>query len=264
MHIYSDRRAYSEAVKAVAIVILIVGIGGCRSRADDRIARAHELGRNPTEPNKNRVEKLMEDDDRDVRATALVVMGGMDPPRAKRMAAAALSDRDGLVRAAAVSILSDAPAPEMIRTLVALATDDPVWQVRARAVDAVAPLGREAVGEVFSRALSDPVRHVRRAALRACAERSFSCPVDRLSALVVEDSDWENRVEAARALGASSDPNAYAGLDAAARDPNEFVRATAAGARRALERAAIPRPPAPPPPAPPPTRPAGEKPKAGV
>ena len=263
MHIHSDFRPYAESVKAVAIVLLVVGIGGCRSGPDDRIARAHELGRDPTEPNKNRVERLLEDDDRDVRATALVVMGSMDLPRAKRMAAGSLADQDGLVRAAAVSILADAPDAAMTKTLVSLASDDPVWQVRARALKAVAPADREVLGEVFTRALSDPVRHVRRVALTVCADHPGLCPAERLSALIVEDRDWENRVAAAQALGVSQDPAAYAGLDAGIHDPNEFVRAASAAARRALERAAVQRPPAPPP-APPAPPAAGEKPKPGV
>ena len=259
MHIYSDFRPYSESVKAVAIVLLVVGICGCRSGPDDRIAWAHQLGREPTEPNKNRVERLLQDDDRDVRATALVVMGSMDAPRAKRMAAGALADRDGLVRAAAVTVLADAPDAAMTKTLVSLAADDPVWQVRARALQAVAAVDRDVLGDVFTRALSDPVRHVRRTALTACADHPGLCPAERLSLLIAEDRDWENRVAAAQALGASRDPAAYAGLDAGLGDPNEFVRAASAAARRALERAAVQRPAAP---APPP--PAGEKPKPGV
>jgi hypothetical protein len=48
-------------------------------------------------------------------------------------------------------------------------------------------------------------------------------------------------VEAVRALGASQDRGAYVGLDAALSDPNEFVRATAAGERRKLEKAGVSR-----------------------
>jgi HEAT repeat protein len=65
-------------------------------------------------------------------------------------------------------------------------------------------------------------------------------PVDQLSNLLATDTDWENRVEAAIALGASRETAADAGLAAAAADPNEFVRATAARARRELARAGIP------------------------
>src|SRR5262245_22958047 len=117
MNIYQITRPYSIALKAVVAVVLTISSFGCRSGLDERIARIHELGRDPTEPNKNRVESFLHDDDRDVRATALVVMGAMDSDRAKRIAIGALADRDGLVRAAAVSVLSSEPDAAVIRTL---------------------------------------------------------------------------------------------------------------------------------------------------
>jgi HEAT repeat protein len=152
------------------------------------------------------------------------------------MAAGALGDPDGLVRAAAVTLCGDGADTETIQVITALAVSDPVWQVRTRALDAIAGSDDPAVREAFVHALSDSVRHVRRAALRAGIEHPGLLPIDRLTSLVISDSDWENRVEAVRALGASKDPTASAGLDAAVADPNEFVRATAARERRELLR----------------------------
>ena len=221
----------------IGIVLLV----GCQAGVDERIGRVYSLARNPSEPNKNRIEALLNDEDRDVRATALVVMGGIDKGRAKRMAAAALEDPDGLVRAAAVGLCAERADAETIRLLSVRATDDPVWQVRTRALESIAQTDDPAVREAFLRALSDSVRHVRRAALKAGIDHPGLLPVDLLSNLVVSDADWENRVEAAIALGASKEPAAYAGLDAAVADSNEFVRTTAARERRQLERAGVPR-----------------------
>ena len=231
---------YVRVLKVVALSGLAMSaFAGCGSRIDDRISRVYALGRRPSEANKDRIEALVRDQDRDVRATAIVVMQEIDPERAKRMASIALQDTDGLVRASAVSLcVIDA---DTLPSLTELAVSDPVWQVRTRALDAIAPSGDPALQDTFTRALSDSVRHVRRSALRAAAEHPGLIPAERLSDVVVSDPDWENRVEAAGALGASKDPAAYVGLDAALADPNEFVRAAAARQRRTLETAGVAR-----------------------
>ena len=238
MFVESKHNCFGRDVRLLKVV-LISGLGwaqfsGCARGLDERIDRAYALARNPTPGNKNRIEALLQDPDRDMRATAVVLMETIDTERAQQMAKQALQDPDGLVRAAAVTALASAADPATISTLSALASDDPVWQVRSRVLETIVPSDDPAVREKFAHALSDPVRHVRRAALRAGIVHTGLLPADRLLALVVADPDWENRVDAARALGASNDPAAYPGLDAALADPNEFVRATAAKERRAL------------------------------
>jgi len=219
----------------------ISALSGCGTSIEDRIGRAYALARNPSEQNKSRLESLLRDEDRDVRATALVAMGSIDVERARRLALGALSDPDGMVRAVAVSLCSEGADADTVAVMTARATDDPVWQVRTRALEAIASSQDPGVREAFVRALSDSVRHVRRAALRAGIEHPGLLPVDLLNALVVSDADWENRVEAATALGASKEPAAYAGLDAALTDSNEFVRMTAARELRGLQRAGVTR-----------------------
>jgi HEAT repeat protein len=251
MHMHDYYREYSMVLKAVPIIgarravvitcVVIAALSGCRTGIDHRISRAYALARRPTEPNKARIEALLRDEDRDVRATALVVMGNIDSDRARKMAVTALSDPDGLVRAAAVPLCSDGVDPGTIGLITARATDDPVWQVRARALEAIASSEDPAVRDAFVRALSDSVRHVRRAALRAGIEHPGLLSVELVNSLVTSDPDWENRVEAAIVLGTSKDPAAYTGLDAAVGDSNEFVRTTASRERRDLERAGIPR-----------------------
>jgi HEAT repeat protein len=231
---------YARVLKVVVVGgLAMVLFAGCETGIDDRIGRVYALGRHPSEKNKNRIEALLRDRDRDVRATAIVVMKSIDQYRARRMAVTALQDPDGLVRASAVSLCG--ADEETMRSLAALAVADPVWQVRTRSLDAIAASEDPVVREAFARSLSDSVRHVRRSALRAAIDHPGLIPADRLSELVVSDPDWENRVDAASALGASKDPAAYAGLDAAVADPNEFVRATAARQRRALEAAGVAR-----------------------
>jgi HEAT repeat protein len=226
---------------AAPLALTIVTLFSCNRGVDDRIGRAYALARRPSESNKDRIAALLQDSDRDVRSTALVVMGTIDRDRAKLMAVAGLTDPDGMVRATAVVLCAEGADEATVRTITALATDDPVWQVRTRALEALAASEDPAVREAFSRALSDSVRYVRRAALRAGIAHPGLVPVDLVNALVATDPDWENRVAASTMLGASKDPAAYAGLDAAALDPNEFVRTTASRERRAMERAGVPR-----------------------
>jgi len=225
------------------LFLAAVLLSACGQEPGERIRGAYDAARHPTEANKVRIEALLRDDDRDVRTTALVVMESLDLERAQAMARTAIDDRDGLVRAAAVEILGRNADPDLVQRLAALAVGDPVWQVRSRALEAIAAFPEdEAVRGAFERALGDSVRHVRRVALGAGTSSPGLVPVGALVPLATGDPDWENRVEAVRALGVSGDPAAYAGLDAAAGDPNEFVRAAAVRARGTLERSGTVRP----------------------
>jgi len=233
--ITTPARRCRQPFESIVLGILVAGLlGGCTRGVDDRINAAYAMARHPSPRNLDRIEALLNDEDRDVRATALVVMDPIDKVRSKRMATAALQDPDGLVRAAAVSVAAGGGDPSQLPALLALAVDDPVWQVRTRALDALAAYDDPSVREVFAEGLIDSVRHVRKAALLAGIKRPGLLPVDRLSDLVVSDPDWENRADAARALGASNDPAARPALEAALADPNEFVRAVASRERRGL------------------------------
>jgi HEAT repeat protein len=230
-----SRRSDCRVVILLALAATAMGLlASCAPGDDDRIHQAYTMARHPTPRNTARIEALLHDTDRDVRATSLVVMDTIDRERAKRMAEIALDDPDGFVRAAAIGIAGSAAGPESIPRLTALAASDPVWQVRTRALEALSKMDDPSLPEVFDRALSDSVRHVRRRALAAGIEHPGLLSVARLSDIVASDPDWENRVDAARALGASNDPAASAGLTAALADPNEFVRAAASRARRGL------------------------------
>jgi HEAT repeat protein len=237
----SARTLTTALQRVVAAGVAVVLITGCDRGVDARIRHAHALAGNPSEPNKDRIEALLKDRDQDVRATAIVVMDGVDRDRAKRMAVQALRDPDALVRAAAVPICGDGADDETIRALATQAVSDPAWQVRARALEAIAGSDAPVVYDAFAQALFDSAWGVRRAALLAGTGRPGLLPTDQVVELLITDSDWENRVEAARALGSSQDRAAYTGLDAAGSDPNEFVRAIAARERRTLEAAGVSR-----------------------
>jgi len=161
---------------------------------------------------------------------------------------------------AAIGILaSEVPSdPALVRRLATHAGGDRNWQVRRQALEAIAAAADPVVPEAFLRALSDSVRHVRQSALAAAIERPGLLPIEAVCGVAADDSDWENRVAAAHVLGASKDPAAYACLERAMHDPNEFVRAAATSERRGLVRAGVEEPP------PPLATPAEAKPGSGV
>ncbi len=235
-------RTFGDRARLVVLIgAAMLSTAACKSRLDDRISDAFALGRRPTESKKQRIEALAHDDDRDIRATALVVMDSVDHVRAKKIAAEALQDPDGLIRAAAVMVLGREPDTEMIHVLAALAIVDPMWQVRARAIDAIGAADDPKALESIAQAVSDPVRHVRRAALEVGVERPGLLPTEAVTSLLKGDPDWENRVQAALVLGGSTDPAAYPALEAAVEDSNEFVRAAASRGLRRLAEAGVDR-----------------------
>ena len=242
---------------AVTLLLVSLVAAACQGDPQARIRQVRAWSLDPSEPHKARIRAALGDKDRDVRAAALSAMLEVDPASAQEMARTALTDPDGLVRAAAVRGLPLPPGGGDVERLCALANADPAWQVRAAALEALVPAEGTIVAQAFVTALDDTVKAVRKVALDGAKLRPGTVPVERLARSVVEDPEWDNRVAAAEALGASGTPEAYAALDAAAGDGNEFVRATAAGQRRVLEQAGILRPPPPPTPEPTPMHPKG-------
>jgi HEAT repeat protein len=243
-------------------------LAGCRGSDVGKIRHAYQLGRSPSEPNKNRLAGMLKDPNRDVRAAVLVVMDTVDPVRARDLALKAIDDPDGAVRTASVRILA-AGVPsdlEIGRRLAIRAGDDADWQVRREALEAIAALPDDEIRDAVAKGLADSADQVRGVALRLGVTRPGILPLDKVGALILEDPSWENRIEAARVLGASKDPAAYAPLDQAAADGNEFVRAAAMRERRNLVRDGVPEPvpePPPAPPTPPAPKPAKPGPKPG-
>jgi hypothetical protein len=235
------RNAPRRGLAALLLLILCA----CGGRGAERIRRAYELGRNPTEPNKGRLAAMLEDPDAEVRTAVLVVMATVDPERAQGLALLSFDDPDGMVRGAAVRVLAGGvfSDPELAQRMMDRAAKDADAQVRRHALESLASLPDDQIRDAAARALSDPARGVRSVALRMGAQRPELLPVDKLAVIVVEDPDWENRIDAARALGLSKDPAAYAPLERAAADGNEFVRAAATRERQTLARDGVVEPP---------------------
>ena len=255
---------FEPVVRCGVVIFGIACVSGCRDDATARVAELRALARDPTPARVQQIADAISDADRDVRATSLVVMAEVDPDRAHAMALRALGDPDGIVRAAAVRTVAARLDPDLVDRIAALGLEDPVWQVRDAVLDTLAASDGERVRAAFERGVQDPVGQVRAAALAAAAARPGLLPTPLVAGVLAEDDDWENRVVAARILGASGDPGAYVALDAAAVDPHEFVRAAATRERQALVRGGTPRPTPPPAsPAPSPT-PAAKKRRPGV
>jgi HEAT repeat protein len=217
------------------LISLILVIPGCKEDRNERISSIYALKADPTAENVEQIRMLWADPDRDVRATALNAMVALRADDAADLARAGLEDEDGFVRATAAKLLGDLDsAPDAARLVALLRADsDPV--VRLRAAEALARIGGETAVAGLAEGLSDPMEDVRLAATRGLRELDPGFAKPELARLLLEDPHYEIRVQAARALGMTGDPEMRPLLEAALEDPNEFVRSAAANALRIHE-----------------------------
>ena len=82
------------------------------------------------------------------------------------------------------------------------------------------------------RASSAGSTHVNKSAVVGIRKLGPGAAKPELARILLEDSEWEIRVQAARALGIAGDPEVLTVLEAALEDPNEFVRSAVAHALR--------------------------------
>lgn len=234
----------SRLFRAGLLVILAAPtvFTGCGSSSENRIGRIYELKRTPSEGSLGTIRSYLVDADRDVRATALFALTNARAPGAAEVALAGLKDPDPFVRATAVRCLSELEVPATVPFLIQRLSDDASWQVRQRAAEALGEIGGSEAVVALAHGADDPVALVRVAAVQGIAKLDPAVAVDALGRCATQDAEWEIRVLAAGALGRSSREDAFAPLEAAVRDPNEFVRAAAVRAQREL-RAKIPQPP---------------------
>jgi HEAT repeat protein len=87
----------------------------------------------------------------------------------------------------------------------------------------------------LAQGLDDPMQNVRLAAVTGLRKLDPRTAKPALARLLLEDSVWEIRVQAARALGLTGAPEVLPVLEAALYDPNEFVRSAASHALRVFE-----------------------------
>lgn len=220
---------------ALLLISVILVIPGCTEDRNERISSIYTLKGDPTPENVDQIRLLWADPDRDVRATALNALVGLRVDDAADLAREALADEDGFVRATAAKLMGDLDSRSDTERLVAMlrADSDPV--VRLRAAEALSRIGGEVAVAGLAQGLSDPMDDVRLAATRGLRKLDPGFAKPQLARLLLEDPHYEIRVQAARALGLTGDPEIRSLLEAALEDPNEFVRAAAANALRTHE-----------------------------
>ncbi len=224
-----------RAVFVGAVAILAVG---CAHDPEERRGSIYEWKASPTPENVARIRNLLEDADRDVRATALNVLVTLDVEDSGDLALAGLKDEDGFVRATAAKLLGDLGRQDDATVLSERLTEDREPIVRQRAAEALTKLGGDVALAGLAEGTGDPVDNVRLAAVRGLRKLDPGFARALLVRLLFEDARWEIRVQAATALGRCRDPEVLPALEAALDDPNEFVRSAVANAMRHHESAA--------------------------
>ena len=122
--------------------------------------------------------------------------------------------------------------PSAVAALGRVVIEDEDYRVREWAAQALTAIGTGDAVVELTRALDDPVKEVRLAAVRGIVKRQPEAAVDTFVSMVLEDPEWEIRVQAAAALGMIGREDVIPALEEAANDPNEFVRAPVASALR--------------------------------
>jgi len=224
-----------EITVSLLLISVILIIPACTNDRNERISSIYALKADPTPENVEQIRALGTDPDRDVRATALNALVGLRVDDAAELARAALGDEDGFVRATAAKLLGDLESETDSTQLAAMLRSDSDSIVRLRAAEALRFIGGEAAVAGLAQGLSDPMEDVRLAATRGLRELDPGYAKPQLARLLLEDPHYEIKVQAARALGLTGDPEMRPLLQAALEDPNEFVRAAAANALRTHE-----------------------------
>ncbi|QNG21347.1 fumarate reductase/succinate dehydrogenase flavoprotein subunit [Rhodococcus triatomae] len=140
-----------------------------------------------------------EDPDRQVRVAvahglATIGAGGRDAVRSL------VTDRDALVRAAALAALASLGCESTDAESAVAALGDSAWQVRQGAARALAVADLVVAVPALAKALEDPHLDVRKAAVMALAERAASPEVREALARALEDPDADVRAYARRGL----------------------------------------------------------------
>lgn len=203
---------------------------GCSETKTEKIAAIYELKMDPSPENLAALRQILEDEDRDLRVTALNSLVTLGVEDAAELAVAALNDEDAFVRATAAKLVGDQEDPALTGFLTRSLRADPDPLVRRRACQALARVAGDDAGPALIAALRDPDSQVRLEAIKGARVIAPGQGAERLAELLDEDPNWEVRVRAASALGLSGDPVAGEALRAALDDPVEFVRAAAAKA----------------------------------
>ncbi len=219
------RSIFAKSLLGIVLIFL-----GCSDTKTEKIAAIYELKMNPSPENIATLRELLEEQDRDLRVTALNSLVTLGVEDAAELAVAALKDEDPFVRATAAKLVGDQEDPALTGFLTRALRADPDPLVRRRACQALARVAGDDAGPALIAALRDPDSQVRLEAIKGAKAIAPGQGSERLAELLGEDPSWEVRVRAASALGLCGDPAAGEALRAALDDPVEFVRAAAAKA----------------------------------
>lgn len=225
-----------RAVLFAAFVLALAQLG-CEPSAEERRGSIYDLRRDPTAENVAKIRSMLTDPDRDIRATALNILVGMDVEDAEALALAGVVDDDGFVRSIAAKRLGDLGVVANAGLLVSVLTDDPDPRARRTAAQALEALGGDVATEGLVRGMDDPMKDVRLASVTAIRRLDPTRDTAALARLLLEDSIWEVRMQAAGALGHCGDRALIPVLEAAARDRNSFVSSAATAALKTLRAA---------------------------
>ena len=218
-------------VLAVGLVLL----GGCSdNEIEERRGSIYDWQHDPTPENQTLIRGLLADPNRDIRATALNVLVGLRVPDAEELSRSGLEDEDGFVRSIAAKLLGDLGSVESVELLVRQLQEDPDPRARQTSAEALTVLGGEQALVGLMQGLTDPMKEVRLAVVRGVRELGPSRATAAIARLLLEDPDWEIRVQAAGALGAAGDRQMVPVLLRALEDENDFVRSAAANALKGL------------------------------
>ena len=204
----------------------------CSDSPEERRQSIYDLKIDPTPDNVLLIREQLDDDDGGVRAYALHALVELKVPDATDLAIEGLSDPDSYARKISARALEDLAAPSAVPELARVVVEDEDFRVREWAADALTAIATEDAIDALVTALDDPVKEVRLAAVRGLVKRSPEAAVDTFMSMVLEDPEWEIRVQAAAALGMTGRDDVIPALEEAANDPNEFVRAAVASALR--------------------------------
>ncbi len=229
-----NRRQYFLGFLILTVLVSLA----CGESDAQRRASIYDLKADPTEENVESIRRMLDDPDRDIRATALNALAGLATADAVERIIEALEDADGFVRSTAAKLLGDTGDPEHTARIVEVLLSDSDPVARQRAAEALARLIGEAAAAGLTRGLEDPMEQVRLASVEGLRRLDPGYATEALCLRLLEDPSWEVRVQAAGALGVGGDPAALPALEDAEGDANEFVRSAVANAL-AVHRATV-------------------------
>jgi hypothetical protein len=173
---------------------------------------------------------LCDDKDPHIRRYAAYLLGKTGDPRFAPHLIHALSDPDKGVReqaALALSAIGQAAIEPLKKAM-----EDPKWETRYRAVEALGKIADQQVVAPLIQALRDERDHVRYMAAKGLRDVRDSQSVDPLIALLSDENEFV-RMMAAKGLGVLGGARVHAALDKAfAEEKNDRVKAAIAEAMK--------------------------------